>query len=203
MIGEWTEGSAVQAVRSWAPAVAGAGNRLLGQAMAGDSSLGELAYGLVRVLRPHTVIETGVAQGITSAYVSAALADNGFGVLHSVDLPPTALVAAGMVGAAVPQELRSPWKYHWGASRRLLPELLELSRGNLDLFIHDGDHRYGNMRWEIESAWDALNPGGWILADDVDGHTALADVAQARNVQPLYFRQETKPGLTGLLRKPA
>src|SRR5207302_4750615 len=113
-------------------------------------------YGLVRALRPAVVVETGVAAGATSAYVLAALEDNGVGHLHSVDLPQTRLVAAKMVVAAVPTALRSRWSYHWGASRRLLPPLLARLRGGVDLFVHDSDHSYTAMRWELEQAWASL-----------------------------------------------
>src|SRR5262249_30987585 len=51
--------------------------------MDADTSLGELAYAIARMLRPDVVIETGVARGITSAFVLAALEDNSHGRLES------------------------------------------------------------------------------------------------------------------------
>jgi predicted O-methyltransferase YrrM len=203
--GAWEEGPALARVRAWTPpAGVGEGERLA-TLLAGDASLGELVYGLVRATRPEVVVETGVATGVTSAYLLAGLADNGRGTLHSVDLPPTALIAGGHVGAAVPAELRQHWRYHWGASRRLLPRLLTSLGGTVGLFVHDSDHRYAPMRWEMEQAWAGLAPGGWLVADDADYNDAFRDVAGAPGAAgalSLVVRQEGKPACTGLLRKP-
>src|SRR6266403_4839363 len=54
--------------------------------------LGEIArprdlYVICRALEPEVVIETGVASGLSSAYILKALSDNVRGRLYSVDLP--------------------------------------------------------------------------------------------------------------------
>ena len=123
----------------------------------------------MRSLRPHCVVETGVASGVTSAFVLAGLQDNGAGVLHSIDLPPLALRASGGVGTSVPPPLRDRWIYHWGDSRRLLSTVLEQAE-EPELFIHDSDHSYERMRWELETAAGRLKPGGWLVVDDAGFH---------------------------------
>jgi predicted O-methyltransferase YrrM len=168
-------------------------------AMDADASLGELAYALVRALRPAVVVETGVAQGISSVFVLAALEDNGQGELHSVDLPPPRMVEADLVGAAIPNELRPRWHYHWGSSRRLLPAVLREAAGDRRLFIHDSDHSYDNMRWELETAWRALGPGDVLLCDDANFHAGFADAAESVGALPLFVEQPGTGGLTGLL----
>ena len=73
----------------------------------------------------------------------------------------------------------------------------------MDLFIHDSDHSYAAMRWELERAWACLARGGWIVADDAHMHSALEDVARSVDATPLYVRQGNKQdwtGWTGLLR---
>ncbi|MDN5698624.1 MAG: class I SAM-dependent methyltransferase [Rubrobacter sp.] len=45
-------------------------------------------YLLCRLRKPEAVVETGVAHGVSSAFLLAALRVNGGGELHSVDLPP-------------------------------------------------------------------------------------------------------------------
>jgi predicted O-methyltransferase YrrM len=167
----------------------------------GDPNLAALVYALVRALRPRVVVETGVAKGITSAYILAALSDNGIGMLHSIDLPPTALVMAQLVGAAIPNNLRKQWTYYWGSARRLLPSVLRRAHP-VSLFIHDSDHSYDNMRWELEQAWRVLEPGGCLVADDVNLHTAFGDMATAVGAQPVYVKQTgRKSGAIGLLWK--
>lgn len=174
---------------------------MVAQTLAGDPALGGLCYELVRATRPARVVETGVATGVTTAYLLAGLEDNGAGLLESIDLPPLELSAAGAVGAAVPPELRARWRLHWGSSRRLLPRVLR-GTGAVELFVHDSEHGYANMRWELERAWDALAPGGWLVADDAGDHRAVADVAAAVGVAPAYVRQPGKAGITGLIGRP-
>lgn len=166
--------------------------------MDADRSLGELAYALVRALRPATVIETGVAHGISSAFVLAGVADNDLGELHSIDLPPPRMVAGDLVGAAIPADLKGRWHYHWGSAKRLLPALLADTAGTR-LFIHDSDHSYAHMRWEIETAWAALEPGDVLLCDDANFHSAFSDAAAAVGGQALFVRQPGSGGLTGML----
>jgi predicted O-methyltransferase YrrM len=169
-----------------------------GATMAGDTMLGLLVYEIARMMRPDMIVETGVATGVTSAHLLAALEDNEHGVLHSIDLPPTDMVADGHVGAAIPDDLRHRWTYHWGSSRRLLPKLLEDCQGRI-MFVHDSDHSYKNMAWEIRSAWHAISSGGVIVCDDVELHTAFLDTARELDANPWLVGQAEKPGSTGLL----
>lgn len=205
-IGTWQSGPALELVRDYwrrpAPATASLADAQAAS-MAADPSLGELVYGLVRALQPEVVVETGVATGVTSAFLLAALADNGRGHLHSVDLPPTRMVAARLVGVAVPGELRKRWSYHWGSSRRLLPGVLRSLDSGLQLFVHDSDHGYDAMRWEMEMAWVRLAPGGWLVVDDATLHSAVDDFAALLGVEPMYVHQTDKPAQAALLRKPA
>ena len=196
VFGTWEEGPSLAQVREWSfDQQARVGG---GAAMAGDTALGLLVYGVARATRPDTIVETGVATGVTSAHLLAALEDNGHGVLHSIDLPPTDMLAAGHVGAAIPGDLRHRWEYHWGASRRLLPGLLDGLRGRL-MFVHDSDHSYANMAWEIRSAWRAMTSDGVIVCDDVDLHTAFLDAAAELHGSSWLVRQDEKQATTGVL----
>jgi predicted O-methyltransferase YrrM len=200
-LGDPPAGPALELVRGHAPRATAAATATGLFTQAGDASLGELAYTLVRGLRPTVVVETGVAHGITSAYILAGLDDNALGELHSIDLPSREMIRSRLVGTAVPRQLRSRWTYHWGPSSRLLPPLLRTLPPGFDLFVHDSDHRYANMRWELESAWEAIGPGGWVVADDAEWHAAFQDVAVAVGAEPLYVTQLAKPGWTGLMQK--
>jgi methyltransferase family protein len=183
-------------LRLWVGARGGAPADPGWAAMDADASLAELAHSLVRERRPATVIETGVARGVTSERVLRALEENGFGELHSIDLPPPRMVDGCLVGSAVPDELKKRWHYHWGSAKRLLPDVLAGSTAPR-LFIHDSDHSYEHMRWEIETAWAALEPGDVLLCDDAHFHSAFADAAAAVGAEPRFVPQAG--GLTGML----
>lgn len=194
--GAWDEGASLVRVREWSfDQRARIGGRAT---MAGDTLLGRLVYEVARAARPDTIVETGVATGVTSAHLLAALEDNGHGVLHSVDLPPSDMVAAGHVGAAIPSDLRHRWVYHLGASRRVLPKLLDNVQGGL-MFVHDSDHSYHNMSWEIRTAWGAMGSGGVIVCDDVHMNNAFLDSAGELSAHPRLVAQAEKGGITGLL----
>jgi predicted O-methyltransferase YrrM len=142
---------------------------------AADSLLARCCYLACRLLEPAVVVETGVAYGVSSAFVLKALEVNGRGTLHSVDLPPLRREADRFWGIAVPEALKGRWKLHRGSSRRVLPELLE-GLGAVDLFVHDSLHTYRNMRREFETVWPHLRTGGVILADDVERNRAFGEL---------------------------
>ncbi len=145
------------------------------QRWAADSLLARCCYLLCRLIGPSVVVETGVAYGVSSAFILRALEENGRGVLHSVDLPPLRREAERFWGIAVPEELRGRWRLHRGTSGRVLPRLLR-ETGPVDLFVHDSLHTLGNMRREFEAVWPYLRTGGALLADDVERNRAFGEL---------------------------
>lgn len=154
------------------------------QRWAADSLFARLCYLACRLATPETVVETGVAYGVSSAYILRALEQNGRGTLHSVDLPPLRREYERFWGVAVPEDLREGWRLHRGASRRVLPGLLRES-GPVGLFVHDSLHTRRNMRREFDAVWPSLTPGGLLLADDVERNGAFADL---RRKDPALWR---------------
>ncbi len=139
-----------------------------------DIVLARLSYAVCRAARPSIVLETGVAYGVTSAFILRALEANGQGTLHSVDLPPLGRDAERFVGVLIPEGLRRHWHLHRGTSRRVLPKLLpELKR--VDVFLHDSLHTRRNMRWEFQAVAPWLGPAAVVIADDIQGNSAFLD----------------------------
>jgi predicted O-methyltransferase YrrM len=139
---------------------------------AADSLLARCCYLMCRLLEPAVVVETGVAYGVSSAFILRALEENGRGVLHSVDLPPLRRGYERYWGMAVSGALENRWILHRGASARVLPGLLEELEA-VDLFVHDSLHTYRNMRREFEAVWPRLQTGGALIADDVERNGAF------------------------------
>jgi len=157
-------------------------------------------YSIVRTLSPEIVVETGVAAGVSSAYILAALERNGRGHLYSIDLPgyeaeylprigikPSAVLPRReQLGYAVPTHLRGRWTLKIGKSQELLEPLMN----RLDLisiFFHDGEHTYENMLFEFNLAWKHLKKGGALLADNVSWNAALPDFARQVHLRPALF----------------
>lgn len=162
----------------------------------GDFELARLCYVAVRCLRPATLIETGVCYGVTSAFLLQAVARNGEGQLHSIDLPPLGAAADDFVGIFIPQRLRPGWRLHRGTSRKVLPALLA-EIGSLDFFIHDSLHTYRNMKLEMELVAPRLRAGGILMSDDIEGNAAYAE--WVRRHTPAYSAILQEHGKNNLL----
>lgn len=144
---------------------------------AADSRFARLGYLLCRLISPSVVLETGVAYGVSSAFILRALEVNGRGTLHSVDLPPLRNEYERFWGIAVPETLKDRWRLHRGSSTRALPRLLEEIR-TVDFFVHDSLHTHRNMRREFDAIWPRLRNGGALLADDVERNRAFGELRQ-------------------------
>jgi predicted O-methyltransferase YrrM len=136
-----------------------------------------LQYAAVRALAPESVIETGVANGVSSAYILLALCQNRKGVLHSIGLNDRSYLPPKTdVGWLVPSWLRDRWRLHLGDTRQILPTLLA-QLGAIDVFIHDSLHTYEHMSWEFQTGYAALRNGGLLISDDALWNNAFRDFA--------------------------
>jgi hypothetical protein len=157
-------------------------------------------YRLLRDLRPRVAVETGVCNGVSTAFLLLALEDNGEGELHSVDLPEVAgeeyeqgtfwdgkggaVIPPGKEpGWMVPPALRDRWHLVLGRSQDELPPLLQ-RLGAIDFFMHDSEHSYECMSFEFRTAWEALREGGVLVADDVDVNAAWDEFVREVGREP-------------------
>ena len=156
-------------------------------------------FALVRLTRPEVVVETGVCDGFSSRFLLLAMERNGYGTLHSIDLPnqDVPLEAAGgrqrdvmasgrATGWLVPESLRHRWRLHLGDAKHVLPAVLQ-DVGMIDIFIHDSLHTYDHMLFEYRTAWPHLRPGGILLSDDTDWNRAFPTFAAEVNGETLMF----------------
>lgn len=162
-------------------------------------------YWVVRRLKPKVIVQTGVSNGLSSAFIMLALAKNGLdGKLYTVDIPAIfdpsdpAWTRRGVVyGVAIPEGRSSGWLVPdiyrdrfdaaVGDAKELLPKLID-RLDHVDLFFHDSDHSYAHMMFENEQAMRKLAPGGVILADDVSWNASLWDYADAQGVPSYNFK---------------
>lgn len=132
-----------------------------------------IQYAIVRALEPDLVVETGIANGVSSSYLLLAMEKNRKGHLHSVEVDDSHVLLEGRdPGWIVPDPLRVRWSIHMGPSELILPHLLR-ALPPLDIFIHDSLHTYEHMMLEFEAAFPHLRPGGLLLADDATWNAAF------------------------------
>lgn len=166
-----------------------------------DPGTGSMLYALVRALQPGIVVETGVCNGFSTAFLLQALDSNDRGELISVDLPEFAgrqvftdefwrgkrgaVVPEGKEpGWVIPDHLRARWELVIGRSQDRLPEVLS-RKAPIDMFIHDSEHSYECMWGEFSSAFRALSDQGVILADDIGSNSSFMDFARQHSLRAL------------------
>ncbi len=128
-----------------------------------EIGLASFLHAYVIQYKPKVVIETGVANGITTNVIMHALAQVG-GTLHSFDVDPkTENVYHGP----------GDWKFHLLTGefeRDLKRQISEI--GDVNLWIHDSNHGYQWQSFEYELARKTLSPGVLLVSDDIDSSTA-------------------------------
>jgi hypothetical protein len=125
-----------------------------------------LQYIAVLAFQPDTVVETGVANGVSSPHILLALQKNERGTLHSVGLnEPQYLPVGKPLGWIVPESLKSRWNLLIGDSCDLLPSLLA-KLGTIHVFIRDSLHTYDHMLWEYRTIFPYLRHAGLLFSDD-------------------------------------
>ena len=131
-----------------------------------------LLFPLVRKFRPKMVIETGVAQGLSTYVILKALHENdNNATLVSIDAPNYETRYVGStreVGWLVPEDLRDGWRLELGRSSEILPRLNK----PIDMFYHDSLHNYETMSFEFEWAYSHLVEEGVLASDDISASSA-------------------------------
>jgi predicted O-methyltransferase YrrM len=155
---------------------------------------------VVKLTRPMVVVETGVAKGLTSAVILAALESNGEGQLYSIDLPALQSKPEEFVGSAVPEKFRSRWTLELGPSRQVLPGLVQ-HVAPIDVSLHDADHSHAGQLEEYRTVWPQLRSGGVMVSDDVRG-PAFLEFTEEAGAQPKLIGGDEERAPVGIVRKP-
>jgi predicted O-methyltransferase YrrM len=164
-----------------------------------DNQSGLFLYILCKIVKPKTVVETGVAYGLSSMYILQALFENKKGTLYSIDSIFSPWQSKKMIGSAIPIHLCDNWKFIFGSSSDKLKDTLD-SLDSLDIFFHDSLHTYKNMKFEFETAWPLLNKNGFLVSDDISGNNAFYDFYSKMNLESFVLPQNEKSFL-GIIKK--
>jgi predicted O-methyltransferase YrrM len=114
--------------------------------------------GLLKCIRPKTVVETGVYYGLSTCYIAAALRDSG--------------VEGAKVYSIDPWRLEHYWEesdlepfveYIPLPTQEAAPQLSHLS---IDVLFIDSVHTYAQSSWELVTFEPQIREGGYIIMHD-------------------------------------
>ena len=156
-------------------------------------------FALVRLSRPQSLVESGVASGVSSTFLLLGIKANSAGILHSIDFPifrkggrgnESWAIPQGMSsGWAVPTKLRSRWDLRQGRSEDLLKPLLK-EIGTLDLYCHDSPVDVMHFEFEMESIRKHLKTGSLVVADNTD-RKVFDEAARSVGAEAFYRRHSS------------
>lgn len=134
-----------------------------------EAEVGEFLHGLVRMIKPERILETGTHKGIAASYMATALKENNKGKLITLEYEPIHYNDANLLFKKL--EL-APWIESLQADARTY-----MPPGDLDFIFLDTEP---NLRFaEFLKFWPYLKPGGFIGIHDL--HFQLGQTGQELN----------------------
>lgn len=144
-------------------------------------------YIVIRTVKPDCVIETGVANGISTLIIVKALIKNGSGLLYSIDVRDD-------VGPLLEPAESEYWKLlvlrrtvFANNLSRLISELPPC-----DIFLHDSNHSYMWQKKEYRLASAHLRNGGLLLSDDINTSWAFHELVMRKMYSCVKLVQDGK-----------
>jgi len=142
-------------------------------------------YALVRATKPRVIVETGVDRGLGTAVIAAALMRNakeGYpGLVHATDIVPTC-------GHLFAEPYKSYGRILLGDSVELLKKFPE----QVDIFLHDSDHRPEYEWAEFLAIEPRLHPASIVMSDNSQQTSKMFEFAGRIGKTFLYFQDQPK-----------
>jgi predicted O-methyltransferase YrrM len=136
-------------------------------------------YSFIRIVKPLKLVETGVADGVSTYFILNAIKNNGQGKLYSIDI-------SNDVGTLLSNNEKQNWELHIlkskGDFRKYLSKIFPF-----DIFIHDSNHSYFWQYYEYSTALEFITSNGFIMSDDVDYSYAFLDFCKRYNLKPYFI----------------
>lgn len=168
-----------------------------------ECETGEFLYGLVRLIKPEHILETGTHLGVSASYMAQALQDNGRGEITTVEFAPGNYHKSGELFEVL--NLSEQITRVLGDSSEFMPP------DELDVLFLDTEP---NLRFgELMRFYTLVKPGGFILIHDLHPHMhqvenkehgfawpygqipkAMAALVRSDKLRPIHF--QTPRGLT-------
>jgi len=166
--------------------------------MGGSGDL-DLLYAATSLSHASRAIETGVAYGWSSLAILAGFEGRDNTRLISVDMPYPKMNDEDFVGIAVPEPLRQSWQLIREPDRNGLKKAITQLGGKIDLCHYDSDKSYQGRKYAYPMLWEALEPGGIFISDDIQDNFAFKEFVEEKS---LTFAVTSSGGkYVGIVRK--
>ena len=169
---------------------------------------GKVLYQFIRKVKPQQCLELGCYHGVSSCYIAAALDKNNQGCLTTIDLEraktlsPNIETLLGNLGLReYVQPIYSASGYNWELMKIIEAQTKDgLCVPKYDFCFIDGSHLWNIDGLAFFLIEKLLNPGGWILLDDVHW-TIEKDYKHSENdyINSLSKEQKTTPQVKKIL----
>lgn len=149
-----------------------------------EKNLQILIYLLTLIKQPRLVVETGVANGVSTQILLNSLMKYD-GYLHSFDINPDSEEVA---------KEYSNWDFHLLTKSNSWDDLVRTANllGKIDFWIHDSDHSFFWQYSEYNFAYEKLRLGGVLISDDIDTSEAWFLFCQKYNLKSYIFLDKRK-----------
>jgi len=123
--------------------------------------------------KPNIVLETGVFAGSSTVTILEALKQLNNGILYSID--DMSLIKK-FTCCYITEDLKSRWIFIKDKSQHYLSSLKD--DFIIDIFLHDSEHTYDNMRFEYFWAMEHVKSNGWVVSHDTHDNKAWDDFCE-------------------------
>lgn len=165
-------------------------NIVLDESMGGSANL-LLLNNICEVLKPKSILETGIAQGYSSLTFLRYLSNNN-GSLTSIDLPYMNINdSRSKIGYLVPKSLQKYW------NKIIQPDfyyLKKLVSNNIkfDLIHYDSDKSLKGKIQNFDLIWILLKKGGYFICDDISDDGYFHYFANKKSLSPIVINFQNK-----------
>lgn len=149
---------------------------------------GRWVYAFAKYYKPDIIVEVGTYAGGTAVGWSKALVENEKGRLICIDNDS---YTAGIYPEITKKNIQNTglkenrFDLRCGSSAEIVPKVAQELKGQVDIYLVDGDHRYEGALADIENGLPMLKSGGFILVHDVDVNRKM-DEATENRPYPVY-----------------
>ena len=158
----------------------------------GGGASDKLLYFLVRLKKPNTIIETGVAAGFSSLSILKAIEFNKKGKLYSSDFPYFRLKEPEKyIGALVDRDIYKNWELEIEGDSVNIPRFLN-SIEKIDLFHYDSDKSYGGKLKTFELVRPKLSINSVVIFDDIQDDNFFKNLVINNNYEFKIFKVDNK-----------